>query len=61
MLESMTRVEGKLADFFAKVVRHAFFTQPFNITGQPAISLPLHWTPEGLGASSHRTQKDMWQ
>jgi amidase len=24
------------------------FTQPFNHTGQPAISLPLHWTPIGL-------------
>jgi amidase len=24
------------------------FTMPWNITGQPAISLPLHWTPEGL-------------
>ncbi len=24
------------------------FTLPFNATGQPAISLPLHWTPEGL-------------
>jgi len=23
-------------------------TQLFNQTGQPAISLPLHWTPEGL-------------
>ena len=21
---------------------------PFNATGQPAISLPLHWTSEGL-------------
>ncbi|GIU84805.1 MAG: 6-aminohexanoate-cyclic-dimer hydrolase [Acidimicrobiales bacterium] len=24
------------------------FTVPFNVTGQPAISLPLHWTEDGL-------------
>jgi amidase len=24
------------------------FTPVFNVTGQPAISLPLHQTPEGL-------------
>ena len=24
------------------------FTPPFNTTGQPAISLPLHWSEEGL-------------
>ena len=22
------------------------YTAQFNVTGQPAISLPLHWTPE---------------
>ena len=25
-----------------------WFTHPFNDTGQPAISLPLHWTDDGL-------------
>jgi len=24
------------------------FTSQFNITGQPAISLPLHWSADGL-------------
>jgi len=24
------------------------FTPPYNTTGQPAISLPLHWTADGL-------------
>lgn len=24
------------------------FTPTFNITGQPAVSLPLHWTDEGI-------------
>ena len=24
------------------------FTPLFNTTGQPAISLPLHWSPDGL-------------
>jgi len=24
------------------------FTSPFNATGQPAISLPLYWSPDGL-------------
>jgi amidase len=24
------------------------FTPPFNVTGQPGISLPLHWNSDGL-------------
>jgi amidase len=24
------------------------FNMPFSLTGQPAISLPLHWSSEGL-------------
>ena len=24
------------------------YTSQFNVTGQPAVSLPLHWTADGL-------------
>jgi amidase len=47
-LESMMPVDGKMSELRDKIERHVFFTRPFNLTGQPAISLPLHWTPEGL-------------
>jgi amidase len=33
---------------FARAGAFVTFTLPFNVTGQPAISLPLHWNPEGL-------------
>jgi amidase len=31
-----------------RVVSFIPYTAQFNMTGQPAITLPLHWTPEGL-------------
>ncbi|HEX2888343.1 amidase [Vineibacter terrae] len=37
-----------LAEFDARVGRNGIFTRPFNISGQPAVSLPLHVTPEAL-------------
>jgi amidase len=39
--EDMLEVGMRAASF-------ASFTSPFNLTGQPAISLPLHWTADGL-------------
>ena len=33
---------------FARGGAFVAFTLPFNVTGQPAISLPLHWSSDGL-------------
>jgi amidase len=33
---------------YVKAAQFVPFTPPFNVTGQPAISLPLHWTDDGL-------------
>ena len=32
----------------ARIASFIPYTAQFNMTGQPAISLPLHWTPSGL-------------
>ena len=37
-----------LEEFRLAASAFSSFTGIFNATGQPAISLPLHWTPEGL-------------
>ncbi|WP_415972339.1 amidase [Rhodococcus sp. 077-4] len=31
------------------------YTQLANVTGRPALSLPLHWTPQGLPMGAHFT------
>jgi len=36
------------AEDFERQKRFTPFTAPYNMTGQPAVSLPLHWTADGL-------------
>ena len=31
-----------------RMATYGMFTFPFNVTGQPAVSLPLHWSADGL-------------
>ncbi|MCA1823919.1 MAG: hypothetical protein LC640_06595, partial [Frankia sp.] len=33
---------------FSDMTRFTPFTAPYNMTGQPAANLPLHWTSDGL-------------
>ena len=39
---------GDPIDAIRRAFLTATYTAPFNATGQPAISLPLHWTDDGL-------------
>ena len=40
--------DNPLHGLFRAARRSSPFTPPFNVTGQPAISLPLHWNAAGL-------------
>ena len=33
---------------FMRSAPYGACTLPFNMSGQPAVSLPMHWTPDGL-------------
>jgi amidase len=38
----------KVVDAFAQVFEASPYTMVANVTGQPSMSLPLHWTPDAL-------------
>jgi amidase len=40
------------AEDFERQKRYAAFTALFNVTGQPAVSVPLYWTDGGLPIGS---------
>jgi amidase len=40
--------DGEGAADFERQKRYAAFTALYNVTGQPAVSVPLHWTDDGL-------------
>lgn len=38
---------------FARAAPYGAYTMNFNLTGQPGISLPVHWTGNGLPVGAH--------
>ena len=47
----LSHLDGAVLEPYTLLERmapHLAFTEPFNVTGHPAISLPLHWTADGL-------------
>jgi amidase len=39
---------SKLVEAFAPVFEASPYTMVANVTGQPSVSLPLHWSADGL-------------
>ena len=44
----LLRAAGILETVAARTFGYMAYTPLFNVTGQPAMSVPLHWSPDGL-------------
>jgi amidase len=50
---TLDQSESDLDKAFEQLMDYVPFTPVFNATGQPAISLPLHWSADGLPVGVH--------